>query len=227
MICGETNVHDPLWIQASEWNGWAMTSRSNRARTHVLPAYTTLFKALSDETRLRIFLLLKEELCVCQIQVALAMSQTKVSRHLTVLRNAGLVTARRDGLWMYYSRAVPESPPLRRFVQQLAARLEDDPDLMASVVSDQRYAILPLRRSHEWRRNNCNSPAVGLFRDLFNSIFWMKQIFLNETDTIIPSSWPWMDMQVKYGILYFLYRHILHYRNNNILHPHKFQYNLK
>ena len=63
-----------------------MNSRSNRARKHVLPGYTALFKALSDETRLRIFLLLKDELCVCQIQVALAMSQTKISRHLTVLR---------------------------------------------------------------------------------------------------------------------------------------------
>ena len=94
-------------------------------------------------SRLRIFLLLKYELCVCQIQVALAMSQTKVSRHLTVLRNAGLVAARRDGLWMYYSRAVPASPPLRAFMKQLAGLLEADPDLMASVVSDPRYATLP------------------------------------------------------------------------------------
>lgn len=120
-----------------------MNSRSNRARTHVLPGYTTLFKSLSDETRLRIFLLLKDELCVCQIQVALAMSQTKISRHLTVLRTAGLVTARREGLWMYYSRAVPEFPSLRTFILQLADRLEADPDLMASVVSDPRYAALP------------------------------------------------------------------------------------
>lgn len=120
-----------------------MNSRSNRARKHVLPGYTALFKALSDETRLRIFLLLKDELCVCQIQVALAMSQTKISRHLTVLRTAGLVIARREGLWMYYSRAVPESRYLRIFMQQLADWLEADPDLMASVVSDPRYAALP------------------------------------------------------------------------------------
>jgi len=121
-----------------------MTSRKIRHGGKALHTYTTLFKALSDETRLRIYLLLKRELCVCQIQVALAMSQTKISRHLTVLRNAGLVTARREGLWMYYSRAVPESPPLRRFIQHLAARLKDDPDLMVSVVADPRYATLPL-----------------------------------------------------------------------------------
>lgn len=126
-----------------ERKGEKIPSRSDRTPSHFLMAYTALFKALSDETRLRIFLLLNEELCVCQIQLALAMSQTKISRHLNVLRNAGLVTARREGLWIYYSRAVPESPSLRSFVQILAARLEDDPELMASVVSDQRYATLP------------------------------------------------------------------------------------
>lgn len=120
-----------------------MTVRSHRREADSLHSYVTVFKALSDETRLRIFLLLGEgELCVCQIQVALAMPQTKISRHLTVLRHAGLVTARRDGLWMYYSRAESESPPLRVLTECLTSRLEADPDLMRSVVSDQRYASL-------------------------------------------------------------------------------------
>lgn len=121
-----------------------MSSRSNRPRANILPTYSAIFKALSDETRLRIYLLLKNELCVCQIQVALAISQTKVSRHLTVLRNAGLVSARRDGLWMYYSRVVPEkSPSLQAFVKHLTSQMESDLDLMASVVSDPKYATLP------------------------------------------------------------------------------------
>lgn len=120
-----------------------MTVRSHRREADNLHSYVTIFKALSDETRLRIFLLLGEgELCVCQIQVALAMPQTKISRHLTVLRHAGLVTARRDGLWMYYSRMESESPPLRVLTECLTSRLEADPDLMSSVVSDQRYASL-------------------------------------------------------------------------------------
>ncbi|HOT02747.1 MAG TPA: metalloregulator ArsR/SmtB family transcription factor [Methanolinea sp.] len=121
-----------------------MTSRKIRRRGTTLHTYTALFKALSDETRLRIYLLLKRELCVCQIQVALGMSQTKISRHLTVLRNAGLVTARREGLWMYYSRTVPGSRSLRKFMPQLTEWLESDPDLMASVVSDPQYATLSL-----------------------------------------------------------------------------------
>ncbi len=110
-----------------------------------LLAYTILFKALSDETRLRIYLLLgRGELCVCQIQVALAMSQAKVSRHLTVLRHAGLVTSRREGLWMYYSRAPPRSFPHRAVMDRIVELLETDSQLMASVVSDPRYVSLPL-----------------------------------------------------------------------------------
>ncbi|KUG14359.1 arsenical resistance operon repressor [hydrocarbon metagenome] len=120
-----------------------MIPRTHRLQARALPAYAAVFKALSDETRLRIFLLLGEqELCVCQIQVALAISQTRVSRHLTVLRHAGLVAARREGLWMYYSRAEPESPVIRKFTKNLTTQLESDPDLMASVVSDPRFATL-------------------------------------------------------------------------------------
>ena len=67
-----------------------------------------VFKALSDETRLRILVLLSErELCVCQLESALGLSQAKVSRHLTVLRNARLVNDRREGLWIFYSLARP------------------------------------------------------------------------------------------------------------------------
>ena len=72
--------------------------------------YVDLFKALSDETRLRIVLLLSEkELCVCQIEAALVLSQVKVSRHLTILKYAGLVRCRKEGTWVYYSLAKPKN----------------------------------------------------------------------------------------------------------------------
>jgi len=72
--------------------------------------YADLFKALSDETRLRIMVLLSEkELCVCQIEATLGLPQAKVSRHLTVLRYAGLVKDRREGLWIYYSLTEPKN----------------------------------------------------------------------------------------------------------------------
>ena len=67
-----------------------------------------LFKALADETRLRILnLVAHQELCVCHLVEALGLGQSKVSRHLAHLRNAGLVNDRREGLWMYYSLAEP------------------------------------------------------------------------------------------------------------------------
>lgn len=63
-----------------------------------------LFRALSNETRLRIMVLLsKKELCVCQLEWALGLTQAKISRHLTVLKNAGLIKDRREGLWIFYS----------------------------------------------------------------------------------------------------------------------------
>ena len=72
---------------------------------------TQLFRALADETRLRILNLLQQrELCVCQIVEVLELGQSKVSRHLAYLRNAGLVNDRRDATWMYYSLAEPRGP---------------------------------------------------------------------------------------------------------------------
>ena len=69
-----------------------------------------LFKAISNETRLAIMVLLcHKELCVCQIEKLLNLSQAKASRHLNVLKNAGLVMDRREGLWIYYSAVVPET----------------------------------------------------------------------------------------------------------------------
>lgn len=63
-----------------------------------------MFKALSDETRLRILcLLLDGELCVCDLMAVLQLPQSTVSRHLAYLKNAGWVDDRRCAVWMYYS----------------------------------------------------------------------------------------------------------------------------
>ncbi len=64
-----------------------------------------LLRAVADENRLRILhlLLQRDELCVCDIERVLDMTQTKVSRHLGTLRHARLVTARRAGRWMHYA----------------------------------------------------------------------------------------------------------------------------
>ena len=65
---------------------------------------TKAFKALSDETRLRILnLLLERECCVCEVTQALDISQTRASRNLRALYDAGFLKLNKDGLWSLYS----------------------------------------------------------------------------------------------------------------------------
>jgi len=63
-----------------------------------------LFRLLSDDTRLRSLLLMQAEgeLCVCEMMHALDVIQPKISRHLALLRDAGVVSDRRQGQWIYY-----------------------------------------------------------------------------------------------------------------------------
>lgn len=63
-----------------------------------------VLKSLSDETRLRILnLLYDQELCVCDIMAVLQITQTKASRHLIYMKNAGLLSDRKEAQWSYYS----------------------------------------------------------------------------------------------------------------------------
>lgn len=70
-----------------------------------------LCKCLADATRARIALLLvqEKELCVCELTCALDVSQPKISRHLALLRESGLLADRRQGQWVYY-RLHPDLP---------------------------------------------------------------------------------------------------------------------
>lgn len=79
--------------------------------------WPVFFKALSDETRLRILnLLTVQELCVCDLTEALATEQPKISRHLQVLRSAGVVSERKAAQWRYYSLA---AAPWREQIESL------------------------------------------------------------------------------------------------------------
>jgi ArsR family transcriptional regulator, arsenate/arsenite/antimonite-responsive transcriptional repressor len=71
----------------------------------------SLFKVLSDATRLRLasLLLANGETCVCMLAQALKAPDFKISRHLGVMRSAGLVEARRVGTWMHYRIVQPRS----------------------------------------------------------------------------------------------------------------------
>jgi ArsR family transcriptional regulator len=82
-----------------------------------------VFRLLADETRLRCVLLLLAagELCVCELTHALGITQPKMSRHLGVLREAGLVADRRQGHWVHY-RLAPDLPQWLMDVVSAAAQ---------------------------------------------------------------------------------------------------------
>jgi ArsR family transcriptional regulator len=94
---------------------------SAAAKLNVRPV-SRLFKALGDATRVRLVALLAHgELCVCHLEAALDLNQPTISRHLGVLRNAGVVESRREGSWVYYRIAEQIDVDCRRQLQSLAA----------------------------------------------------------------------------------------------------------
>ena len=81
-----------------------------------------LFAALGDDVRLRMIALLTHgELCVCHIEEALALKQANASRHLGILRAAGIVTSRRQDRWVYYSLAPQADDDCKRHKKSLIA----------------------------------------------------------------------------------------------------------
>jgi DNA-binding transcriptional ArsR family regulator len=78
------------------------------ARADSVEKQTRLFKALADETRLRILNLLRSrEMCVCEIMIALGLTQPTASHHLKILEGAELVKDVRKGKWVFYKIANP------------------------------------------------------------------------------------------------------------------------
>ena len=89
-----------------------------------LASLETLFKALADRTRLRIVgLLIAGEICVCDIHGSLGLPQPTVSRHLAYLRRAGVVLARKEGLWVHYRLATLSDPVMQAVANAVAHAL--------------------------------------------------------------------------------------------------------
>jgi ArsR family transcriptional regulator, arsenate/arsenite/antimonite-responsive transcriptional repressor len=97
----------------------------------------SLFKVLSDTTRLRLMalLLINGETCVCMLAQALNAPDFKISRHLGVMRAAGLVEARREGTWMHYKLVEPHSSFDKYFQDFLSKGLAGDPTLKRDLAS--------------------------------------------------------------------------------------------
>jgi ArsR family transcriptional regulator len=85
------------------------------------------FQALGDRTRLRLLNLMGEqEICVCYFVKILGQPQPKISRHLAYLRNAGIVTVRREGKWMHYRIAMPPDAGAAKVLREILAWLKEE-----------------------------------------------------------------------------------------------------
>ncbi len=115
---------------------------------------TEIYKALSDESRLRILnLLLLRELCVCEIEAVLSMSQTNVSRHLNKLKSAGIVGYSKKAQWVYYSMN-PEFVDHNSYLyQHLKEQLNKEPQFIAD---------LERLNSGKTQAELCASPTITL-----------------------------------------------------------------
>src|ERR1700744_2498059 len=109
-----------------------------------------LFAALADPTRLRLLNLMNgQEVCVCYFVEILKQGQPKISRHLAYLRNAGVVSARRDGKWMHYSIEWPKDAAAGSILNAALASLRADREMQAdrerlsrACCDPQRYVTL-------------------------------------------------------------------------------------
>jgi ArsR family transcriptional regulator len=90
------------------------------------------FAALADKTRLRLLNLMRDgEVCVCFFAGALDTNNPKISRHLSYLKRANLVTGRREGKWMHYSLNEPAEPTAREVFDATMKMIETDSQMTA------------------------------------------------------------------------------------------------
>jgi ArsR family transcriptional regulator, arsenate/arsenite/antimonite-responsive transcriptional repressor len=90
--------------------------------------FMKITKALADENRVRMLLALRRgELCVCQITELFGLAPSTVSKHLSILYQAGLAESRKDGRWIYYRLPGKEAPPaVRRAIEWVAQSVNGD-----------------------------------------------------------------------------------------------------
>jgi ArsR family transcriptional regulator len=123
------------------------------------------FKGLSDVTRLRMLnLLLHGELCGCDIQSVLEMSQPNVSRHLTYLKNCGLVLDRRDGPRIFYRLTEAKSGTTRSFFDFLPQVFKGEKLLQEDTLKLKEAILVGSCTRSEWRPYSALPKATNSLR---------------------------------------------------------------
>jgi ArsR family transcriptional regulator, arsenate/arsenite/antimonite-responsive transcriptional repressor len=111
--------------------------------------FMNVVRALADENRLRALLALREgELCVCQIIAFLSLAPSTVSKHMSILRNAGLVEATKRGRWVYYW--LPHDDEASRLVARIVSLVLDELSTDPAILKDnERLRAVLQEHPHE------------------------------------------------------------------------------
>jgi ubiquinone/menaquinone biosynthesis C-methylase UbiE len=132
------------------------------------------FKALADETRIRLFnILLNHEMSVNDLVNLMGMGQSRISRHLKILTDSGIIQCRRDGIWAFFS--VSKAGKEKRFVDAIRFLFDDEPELAEdlkkaeSVINDRKKRSKQFfnRIAHKW--DDLKQQIIGDF-DLNGSL---------------------------------------------------------
>jgi ArsR family transcriptional regulator len=112
-------------------------------------------KALADETRIRVLFALREgELCACQITELFGLAPSTMSKHMSILYQAGLVDSRKDGRWIYFRLPDGKAPPMvRKGIDWIARAAEDEPRIHED--SERLRKILKMNPSEICKRQCC------------------------------------------------------------------------
>jgi len=126
-----------------------------RLKSFNLALGSQIFKACADESRLRILHLIfeNEEMCISDLERILEFTQTKTSRHLTYLKNSGIVTFRRHHHWVFYSIKDEVYEILKQIFQFLRKDqlLQHDQQLYQTLFSNRELAVNKMQRDM-WQR---------------------------------------------------------------------------
>ena len=159
-------------------------------------AIQKIFKTLADPTRIRILALLEhEELAVQDLMAILGMAQSRVSRHLAILREAGLLSDRRDGTWVFYRMNPSLDDSWRSAWALVAGAREGDPTAARDA------AALAAHRDSRQSRSRAFFDAVGPEWDALRKVFNDDALRARALTRLVPPGLRVADVGTGTGIL--------------------------
>jgi ArsR family transcriptional regulator len=160
------------------------------------PALPKAFRILSDDTRVRILALLeREELAVQELMAVLGMAQSRVSRHLAILREAGLLRDRRDGTFVYYRFPAPGPGPWREVWEIVRREQQADPAAERDAAALARVLAGRAARTRSW------FDSVGAEWDALRKVFNDDALRARALARLVPPGLVVCDVGTGTGVL--------------------------